>query len=400
MTGPTTFAVTRATVLRMLRDRTALFFMVLLPVAIIVVIGAVVSGIDEFRVGVVPAASGTGAGPVASELASDLDRSDGVRVIPYADVTTARTAVRRGEVDAVVLIPARLDADIRAGRDVTVPVLVEPSGANGHAAVSSVAAAVSEHAARLQAARFAAGTVGGTFDERLAQARTVQKTIPAIAVRTETVNGQSDYLPLGYGYSTPTMLVLFVFINSLAGGAAIVSTRRSGVYARALAAPVGAGSLVLGEAIAYLTLALVQSALIVGIGSLAFGVSWGDPLAAGLLIAVWALVGTGAGVLSGAFFRTPEQANAIGPALGIGLGMLGGCMWPLAMVPSWLRTIGHAVPQAWAVDAWTELLSRGGGVPDILRELAVLTAFAVALLALASLGLRRRLTSAVVVRRS
>jgi ABC-2 type transport system permease protein len=196
------------------------------------------------------------------------------------------------------------------------------------------------------------------------------------------------------------MLVLFVFINSLAGGAAIVSTRRSGVYARALAAPVGAGSLVLGEAVAYLALALVQSALIVGIGSLAFGVSWGDPLAAGLLIAVWALVGTGAGVLSGAFFRTPEQANAIGPALGIGMGMLGGCMWPLAMVPSWLRTIGHAVPQAWAVDAWTELLSRGGGVLDILRELAVLTAFAVALLALASLGLRRRLTSAVVVRRS
>ncbi|MFP3986632.1 hypothetical protein U9R90_03830 [Streptomyces sp. E11-3] len=60
-----------------------------------------------------------------------------------------------------------------------------------------------------------------------------------------------------------------------------------------------------------------------GIGSLVFGAQWGDSLAAGALIAVWALVGTGAGILSGALLRTPEQVHAIGPAVGIGLGMLG-----------------------------------------------------------------------------
>ena len=33
---------------------------------------------------------------------------------------------------------------------------------------------------------------------------------------TETVAADSDYLPLGFGYSAPTMLVLFVFINAIA----------------------------------------------------------------------------------------------------------------------------------------------------------------------------------------
>ncbi|KAB1140083.1 ABC transporter permease [Streptomyces luteolifulvus] len=386
----TALAVTRATLLRVLRDRTALFFMVLLPVAIIVVIGVTVSGFDQFRIGLVPSAR---PGPVAAELTADLQDSPGLRTRTYDTAADATTALRRAELDAVVLVPSGLDADVRAGRSVTVRVLVEPSGSAGHGAVSSVSAVVAEHAARLQAARFAGDVTGGAFDDNLTLARGAEQAAAPIAVRSETVNGQSDFLPLGYSYSTPTMLVLFVFINALAGGATIVQTRRTGVYARALAAPVSARTLVFGETVAYLLLALLQSVLIIGIGALAFDVAWGDPLAAGALVAVWALVGTGAGVLAGALFRTPEQVHAIGPAVGIGLGMLGGCMWPLALVPDWLRTAGHAVPHAWAVDAWTTLLSRGGDLPAILRDLAVLTAFAAGLVTLASLALRHRLTT-------
>lgn len=75
------------------------------------------------------------------------------------------------------------------------------------------------------------------------------------------------------------------------------------MYARSLAAQVSARTLVLGETIAYLLLALLQALLIVAVGALAFGVAWGDPIAAAVLVAVWALVGTGAGVLAGAVFR-------------------------------------------------------------------------------------------------
>lgn len=386
----TALALTRATLTRVLRDRTALFFMVLLPVAIIVVIGVTVSGFDQFRVGLVTDAH---AGPVARELAADLKDASGLRTRTYDAVADARTALRRTELDAVVVVPSGLDKDVRAGRSVTVRVLVEPSGSAGQAAVSSVSAVVADQAGRLQAARFAADETGGTFDDSLAVARGAERAASPIAVRTETVNGRSNYLPLGYSYSTPTMLVLFVFINALAGGAAIVQTRRTGVYVRALAAPVSARTLVFGETLAYLLLALLQSLLIVGIGALAFDVDWGDPLAAGVLVTVWALVGTGAGVLAGALFRTPEQVHAVGPALGIGLGMLGGCMWPLALVPGWLRAAGHFVPHAWAVDAWTTLLSRGGDLTAILRDLVVLALFATALIGCAALALRRRLTS-------
>ncbi|MGH1555849.1 hypothetical protein ACRAWF_40520 [Streptomyces sp. L7] len=64
--------------------------------------------------------------------------------------------------------------------------------------------------------------------------------------------------------------------------------------------------------------------------------------------------------------------------------MLGGCMWPLALVPDWLRTAGHALSHAWAVDAWTTLLSKNGDVTAILGDLAVLALFAAALIGTAS----------------
>jgi ABC-2 type transport system permease protein len=73
--------------------------------------------------------------------------------------------------------------------------------------------------------------------------------------------------------------------------------------------------------------------------------------------------------------------------------MLGGCMWPLEIVGDTMRSIGHIAPHAWAVDAWTALLSRNGGLVDIAGDLAVLGAFATVLLAAATLRLRRSLAA-------
>lgn len=378
----TALAITAASLRRLLRDRIGLFFTVLLPIVLILVIGATVRAQPDFRVGV------TGAGgPVAERLATALSASSSIDARPFSDEAAARNAMRRGELDAVVVLPPGLDETLTGGGSVRIPLLVNDSVLTGRAVWSSVAAVVAEHGALLQAAAFTAEHAGGTAASHLPLAARVQDALPQVAVETESVATGSDYLPLGFGYSTPTILVLFVFINALAGGAAMIQTRRLGIYDRVLAAPVRARDIVLGEALLHLTLALLQSALIVVVGAAVFGVGWGDPAAATALVTVWALVGTGAGMLSGTVFRTPEQASAIGPAIGIALGMLGGCMWPLAVVPPVVRAIGHLTPHSWAIDSWTEVLSGGGGLPDIAGGLSILTG-----LILASWRLRRSLT--------
>ena len=385
----TALLVARTSLRRYLRDRTALFFVVVLPIMVITVIGMTVRGFSEWRVAVVDTRSGA----LGGQLAADLDSSRSLLVHPMADVAAARMAVRRGEADIAVVIPPGFDAALRAGRTASVTVFADDTNSTQQAALSAVASVVATSSGRVEAAQFTTAEVGGTFAANLLVARSAERRATPITVAARSVDRTRRYLPEGFSYSAPTMLVLFVFINALAGGAAVIESRRLRMYERMLAAPVRVGAVVLGETLCYLALAVLQSVLIVGIGAFAFGVQWGDPLAAGALVLVWALVGTGAGVLSGTVFRTPEQASAIGAPVGIALGMLGGCMWPLEIVPGAMRTLGHLFPHAWAVDAWIGVLSRGEGIGGIARPLGMLALFAAGLIVLAAARLRRTVTA-------
>jgi ABC-2 type transport system permease protein len=393
MTTPPALALAAAELKRVTRDRTFLFFLIVLPILVILLVGVTTAGITSIRVAVVQ----SGPAPLADQLVRDLEASPALETQRFTTRTQGVAALRRGEVEAVVLVPPTLDADLEAASSAMIPtmipVLVTGDVQSSQAAVTAVSSVVARHGATVQAAQFATAHSTRSFEQNLATTRTLQEKIPATPVRTDVVNRKSNYLPLGYNYSAPTMLVLFVFVNALAGGAAMIQTRRYGIFSRALAAPVRPRDLVLGQTLCYLTLALGQALLIVLVGAVLFGVSWGDPVGAAALIGLWALLGTGAGMVSGTLFRTPEQATAIGPAVGIAFGMLGGCMWPLEIVPEPVRLIGHLSPHAWAVDAWVTLLSRGGSVADIAGYLAILAGYAVVLLSIASLRLRRSLVT-------
>ena len=381
-------AIARTRALRILRDRIALFFLLVLPVLVIVLVGAVVGGANHFRVGVVDEDGHA----IATSLVRDLRHTPALTVQRYQSVAAGKTALRRNEIEALVEIPSGTDARVRGGAAADIAVYGERTNSDQQAAATAVTSVVASHGGRVQAAHFATEQTGTGFDGALAAAASITQTLPAVTVGERTVDAHSRILPAGFSYSAPTMLVLFVFINSFAGGAAMIMTRQLGMYDRMSAAPVSAWHIVFGETATYFAIALVQSLLIILIGAIVFGVHWGDPLAATALVVTWALVGTGAGMLSGTLFKTREQAMSIGPPVGIVLGMLGGCMWPLEIVGSTMRTVGHAVPHAWAVDAWTALVARNAHIGGIAHELVVLLAFAAALLGIAAVRLSHSLT--------
>jgi ABC-2 type transport system permease protein len=319
-----------------------------------------------------------------------MQHSGDLKIHPYPSITSVTKAVARGEVSVGVVLPAGMDTSLRAGQPVDIQVLAEQSNSSQQAAFNAVNSVVASEGSKVQAALFASNLEqAGGYDQNLGRAASMQSRVPLVDVRAIRVDSRSNTLPEGFSYSAPTMLVLFVFINTLAGAANIVETRRLGIYERMSAAPIRARTIIAGETASLVSVSVLQAALIVLVGAVAFGVSWGNPVAAMFLIAAWAAVAAGAGMLAGTLFRTPEQASALGPTLGIALGMLGGCMWPLSIVNSTMRTIGHATPHAWAVDAWTALIARGSALSAIGRDLAALAAFAAILMALAAVRLRR-----------
>jgi ABC-2 type transport system permease protein len=219
-------------------------------------------------------------------------------------------------------------------------------------------------------------------------------TFGSAEVTSETVGAAGRSLPSGFAYSAPAYLVLFVFINTLVAAWGLPADRARGLTRRAFAAPTFAAAVLLGEWLYRLMVALLQAGLIVVVGALLFGVDWGDPAAITAIVLLFALASTGASILLGSLARTPEQVTGIAPPLGIGLGMLGGCMWPLEIVGPTMRAIGHATPHAWAVGAFTEVVGAGAGLSDIATELGALAAFAAGFLAIALVVFARTLRSA------
>ncbi len=377
--------IARASIRRVMRDRTALFFLLVLPVLVIIIVGATVRGFSTFRVGVVNADQG----PAGREIVAALSRAPGIAVTTYTTVHQLTTGVALGELNTGVYVPKGLDAAQRSGAPVHVDVYAEQANSNQQAAATAVASVILERGSIVQAATFATAHGSGTYEANLLRAAQLQRQVPRVGFKVVQAQSKASVLPQGYSYSAPTELVLFVFLSALTAGAAIIETRRLSMYERMRAAPVRARTIIAGETMTYVAIALLQSVTIVLVGAVLFGVSWGNPLAAAALILIWSVVGAGAGMLAGTLFRTPEQASSVGPTVGLAFAMLGGCMWPLAIVSSTMRTVGHLVPQAWAVDAWTSLLARHGTILTISPQLGMLCAFAALFLVLATSRLRR-----------
>lgn len=371
------------------RDRVAMFFVVALPVIIIVIIGSVFGSSDSFELGVLDRDDTR----ASAALIDALDRRDGVGVRRYDSLDTLRRDIRTGSVAAGVVVPDGYGRDLDRGDDATLELIADPTTGSAAAVQATVRAAVGDEAVEVAAARVAAGA-GGTDQAGAAdEAARLADQMPAAGVSARSVDPGAGTSLGNFDYTAPSNLVLFTFINTIVVGSLIALERKQGITRRMLATPHGTGTILAGLGASKFLFALLQSALIIAIGAVVFGVGWGDPWAATLLVVMFALVATAVGLLVGATVSSPEQAGAIGVPVAVGLGMLGGCMWPLEIVPPAMRTIGHLSPHAWAMDGWIALVFDGGGIADVAVDLAVLTAYAIVLGLLARWQLRRALTS-------
>jgi ABC-2 type transport system permease protein len=381
-------ALAAVNVRRMLRDRSNVFFVFVFPMLLILALGVSFGGAFEPRIGVVA----VDVGPLGEELVDTLEALPDLQVDRTSDDEGMQTSIERGQLEAGVVIPPGYDAALRDGEDVQVRYLARQSEL-GMQLSQTVGAAVALQGQRLRAARFYASEGEGTMDEGLARADAALEVLAPIEVVTTTTGEALFPASLGrFDIGASSQLLLFIFLTSLTSATALIETRRLGLSRRMFATPTRPRTIVVGEALGRLGVAMVQG-LFIMLGSLViFGVNWGQPLGAVALLVTFALVGAGAGMLMGSVLRTEQQSIGLGIFLGLGLAALGGCMVPLEFFTPTMQTIAHITPHAWAIDGYAELVRRDGTLVDVLPYLGILLAYATVLFALASWRLRLAIT--------
>lgn len=372
---------------RTLRDRTNLFFLVLFPLLLILVLGVAFGGQSAPRLAVVA----TGSGPLSDRLVAGLEAGKGLQTESYDDRAAAVTAVEQGRAEGAIVVPRSYDADLLAGRRVTVD-YVSSADRTAQQLGTIVAAVVDQQSSRVAVAQLLRDQLGGNLPATLGLVDGTAAALPDVSVEASTTGEALFPEDTGrFDVGASGQLLLFIFVTSMTASTALIETRKLGVSRRMYATPTSVTSIVAGEALGRIAVAVLQGTIIMLGSALLFGVSWGSPAAAALLMLAFAVAAGGAGMLMGALATSTEQAVAIGLLLALGMGALGGSMMPLEFFSPTMVTIAHLTPHAWAADGFAELIRHGGGVADVLRELGVLCGYGLVLFALASWGLRRNI---------
>ncbi len=201
----------------------------------------------------------------------------------------------------------------------------------------------------------------------------------------------SDLPGDGFEHLGPALLALIPFIVMfLVTSVTTLRERNSGTLERLLSMPLGKADFVLGYAFAFGLVALVQSAVAVGVclwllDLSVVGSAW-------LLLAVAvvdAVLGTALGLFVSAFANTEFQAVQFMPVLVIPQILVCGLFVPRAQLPDVLRAISDALPLSYAVDAMQEVATATDAAA-VWQDVAIVAAYVVGVLALGALTLRRR----------
>lgn len=384
------FAIAGVALKRFIRDRSNLFFVFILPIGIVILIGAQFGSGFESRAALYLPAD---AGPLAAQFIADLEGTDEVAFKRLESRDAVANAVSLGQVNFGVALPDDFDAKLAAGEDVTIE-MIGPEGVmlGGYQAfVTDAMAALSqsESAIRFLTAR------GGERDEAAAAVAAISDRVPAIRVEASEV-GESLFAGVGgqFEIGSTSQLIVFMFLTGLAGSAALIQSKRFGVTRRMLSTPTSPFYIVLGEGLGRFAVVLVQGIYIVLVTMLMFQIDWGNLLGAAAILVVFGACGAGGAMLFGTLFRNDQQASGIGVITALGLAALGGCMAPIEIFPPAMQTVAKFTPHAWAMDAFAELQRRDGTLVDILPQLGVIALFALALIAVATWRMRATLARA------
>ncbi len=182
-------------------------------------------------------------------------------------------------------------------------------------------------------------------------------------------------------------LVVMFIVTSIA----TLRERTTGTLERLLTTPLGKGDLILGYALAFGVMAVVQAVVASAFAVWVCGLDVTGPLWLLVVIAVVdAVLGTALGLLASGFARTEFQAVQFMPAFILPQFLLCGLLMPRDRMPAVLEAVSDVLPLSYAVDAMQDVSALADPVGDVLPSLGVMVLWVAVALLLGSLTLPRR----------
>ena len=188
---------------------------------------------------------------------------------------------------------------------------------------------------------------------------------------------QAVHTPSSAEQNVPGYTIYGVFFIVTTIGTSLFREKSDGTFRRLQAAPISRAAILAGKLLPYYLLNLIQIALMLAVGMVVFHIGLGShPWALVPVALATAAAATGLGMLITSLGKTQEQVGSLSVILSIVLSALGGMMVPVYVMPSFMQKLSLAIPHAWALTGFQDVMVRGQGLAAVLPAVGVLMAFA------------------------
>ena len=197
-----------------------------------------------------------------------------------------------------------------------------------------------------------------------------------IKIKSGVPPGAGKIVPYGYNHVIPGTLVQFILMMVLIyGGVMVMMDRQRGTLSRMLFSSMSKAELWGGKFIGRLCMGLLQAFILILAGKLFFKLNLGNNFLAFLIILLFSAAVASLSILIGSVIKKEDLIIGLSVLLANMFAALGGCWWPLEVVPATVRSAGMISPAYWAMDGFHKIIFFNKGFIDILPNLAVFTLF-------------------------
>lgn len=334
------YLIARKDLRLLLRDRMALFWVLLFPIGFALFFGSIMkAGVDADVAPMTVALVFESDQPISEKIEEAL-REAGLTTRRQT-LSDARRAVQRGDAAALVRVPEDPAEDIELG--------VDPSR-----------------------------TAQGAMLRGLVQSAFMPKTPGLPAVVTTRIEAEAAGPRSGYEIVLPSMLIWGLIGCVATFAIALVAERTTGTLLRLRAAPISRLTILSGKSLACALTCAVDLAVLSAVSMLGFGVSIADPLKYLTVLLACTLCFTGLMMSLSVLGRTEQAVSGAGWSTLIVLAMIGGAMVPPSVMPDWLLRLSNLSPVKWGIAALEGATWRAFTWPELLPSLAMLSAFGLA----------------------
>lgn len=364
-------AVGRKELRQILRDRRTLMILLFIPVFFLLLFGYALN-FDIRHVAL--AVEDRDHTPESRRLVSAFVNSG------YFDIAASVTSEKeivdlmdRNRIRAALVIPAGLARDVRTGRPTEVEVLINGDNANTAATVMGYAGTIIGTESLQYVPRGLMRVPGGpplTLEPRVWYNPQLRSTL----------------------FLVPGLLAYIAMLTAVVSTAlSVVREKERGTMEQVRMAPIGTLPFILGKSLPYFFISLASSIGVILASMVLFDLpvrgSW--PLLL-LALSLFLLGALGMGLLISTIADTQQVAFQIAllssflPTM-----LLSGFVFPIASMPRALQLVTLIIPARYFLVALRAIVLKGVGIDVIAGSLGALAVFAVAVLGLAALRLRR-----------